>query len=49
MRPVGYVEASYTPKPNLFLSAFRFEYFTHSAARNSFTFHGIASEHDFRI
>jgi hypothetical protein len=27
MRPVGYVEASYTPKPNLFLSAFRFKYF----------------------
>jgi len=37
----------HTPKPNLFLSAFRFEHFTHSAARNSFAFHGIASEDDF--
>ena len=43
------VEASYTPKPNLFLSTFRFEHFTHSAARNSFAFHGIASEDDFGV
>ena len=43
------VEASYTPKPNLFLSTFRFEHFTHSAARNSFAFHRIASEDDFGV
>jgi hypothetical protein len=35
------------PKPNLFLSAFRFEDITYSAAGNSFAFHGIAPEDDF--
>ena len=48
-RRVFFRPSSYTPKPNLFLSAFRFEHFTHSAARNSFAFHGIASEDDFGV
>jgi hypothetical protein len=49
LAPRSLIEASYPPKPNLFLSTFRFEHFTHSAARNSFAFHGIASEDDFGV
>ena len=37
------------PKPNLFLSAFRFEDITYGAAGNSFAFHGIAPEDDFGV
>jgi hypothetical protein len=33
----------------LFLSAFRFEDITYSAAGNSFAFHGIAPEDDFGV
>jgi hypothetical protein len=49
LAPRRLVEAPYPPKPNLFLSAFRFEHFTHSAARNSFAIHGIAPEDDFGV
>jgi hypothetical protein len=40
---------SSTPKRKLFLSAFRFEDITYSAAGNSFAFHGIAAKDDFGV